>query len=322
MEIFFSTLNQMLLMLVLILTGIILKKKHILSDESQYTLAKIETHVLLPALSFYTWSQKCTTSTLTGNAKLILFGMSIAICSIFLANPLSGLFVRNIPEGDERVYQRDMYKYALALANYGYVGNFIVLNVFGSDAFFRYSMFTFGLNFISYSWGIYMLTPKHYGSEKSLLVLLKGFLTPPLIGLLIGMVLGLTQTSKYVPDFIMSAASNAGSCMGPIAMLLAGLVVGEYDIKLLLGKWKIYIVSFLRLVILPGIFLLVFHCLKVNKEIMTFALIAFGGPIGLNTIVYPTSYGQDANTGASMVMTSQILSVLTIPIMYYFFILL
>ena len=246
----------------------------------------------------------------------------IAICSIFLANLLSGLFVRNIPEGDERVYQRDMYKYALALANYGYVGNFIVLNVFGSDAFFRYSMFTFGLNFISYSWGIYMLTPKHYGSEKSLLVLLKGFLTPPLIGLLIGMVLGLTQTSKYVLDFIMSAASNAGSCMGPIAMLLAGLVVGEYDIKLLLGKWKIYIVSFLRLVILPGIFLLVFHCLKVNQDIMTFALIAFGGPIGLNTIVYPTSYGQDANTGASMVMTSQILSVLTIPIMYYVFIIL
>lgn len=314
MEIFLSTLNQMLLMFLLILVGIVLKKNKILQQESQHVLAKLEVCVILPALNFYTWSQKCTISTLVENAGLIILGLVLMMISIIVAYPLSKLFVKNAS------YQRDIYRYALAFANYGYVGNFIVLNVFGSDAFFQYSLFTFGINFLSSSWGIFTLSPKQNVEKQSVISFCNRLLSPPLVGLLLGMIVGITNTKGYIPEFVMNGASNVGDCMGPIAMLLAGLVVGEYHIKTLLCRGKVYMVSLFRLILLPSIFLLALRFLKVDKEIMTLALITFATPLGLNTILYPEFYGRDTSTGAAMTMISQTLSVVTIPLMYYLFI--
>jgi predicted permease len=53
---------------------------------------------------------------------------------------------------------------------------------------------------------------------------------------------------------------------------------------------------------------------------MTLALIFVGTPLGLNSIVYPATYGGDTQTGASMASISHTLSVITIPMMYYLFI--
>ena len=59
-----------------------------------------------------------------------------------------------------------------------------------------------------------------------------------------------------------------------------------------------------------------------SEEIMTLALVAFATPLGLNTIVFPAAYGGETETGASMVMISHTLSVVTIPLMYLLFIVL
>ena len=83
-----------------------------------------------------------------------------------------------------------------------------------------------------------------------------------------------------------------------------------------------YVASLLRLVVIPAAMMLVLKLLGINDEIMTFALIAFATPLGLNTIVYPAAYGGDTKTGASMAMISHTLSVVTIPLMYLIFIVL
>ena len=101
-----------------------------------------------------------------------------------------------------------------------------------------------------------------------------------------------------------------------MAMLLAGFVIGGYEFKSLLADKKVYIATLLRLIVIPGIIVLSLKTLGTNKEIMTLALIAFATPLGLNTIVYPASYGGDTKTGASMAMISQTLSVVNLPPMY------
>ena len=76
----------------------------------------------------------------------------------------------------------------------------------------------------------------------------------------------------------------------------------------------------MRLVVIPAVILLILKGVGTSKEIMTLALIAFGTPLGLNTIVYPAAYGGETKTGASMTMISHTLSVITIPLMYLLFI--
>ena len=105
-------------------------------------------------------------------------------------------------------------------------------------------------------------------------------------------------------------------------MLLAGFIIGGYDLKELFLNKKVYAVTGMRLFLIPGVMMLIMKALGISEEIMTLALIAFATPLGLNTIVFPAAYGGDTKTGASMAMISHTLSVLTIPLMYLIFIVL
>ena len=117
----------------------------------------------------------------------------------------------------------------------------------------------------------------------------------------------------------MSALDGAGKCQGPVAMLLAGFVIGGFDVKQMLTDKKVYAASGLRLLIIPAAMLLVMCLIGAPENIQLMALIAFATPLGLNTVVYPAAYGGDTRPGASMAMVSHVLCVITIPLMYLLF---
>lgn len=321
MEIFYLTLSQMLTIFLLIIAGYALRKKHILPEESHLTLSRLETYILVPALNIINWTKNCNTETLKENSVLILYGAVIIAVAVAIAYPLAAAFVRKA-KTPEQQYQRNIYKYAMTFGNYGFVGNFLVLGVWGDEMFFKYSMLTLCMAFVCSSWGLIILIPKGQGRVISFKNMLRTILTPPIIGLLIGMVLGLLNIGSYVPGFVTSALDNASKCMGPIAMLLAGFVIGGYNIKSLLINKKVYIATIFRLVLIPAFIVMGLKLFGANDTVLSLSLIALATPFGMNTIVYPAAYGGDFRTGASMTMISSTISVVTIPLMYLIFVVL
>lgn len=319
MEIFNSTLQQMLMMFFLIVVGFVLRKKCILPDNANVTMSKLETFVFVPALSLFTLMTKCTVETFAENAELILYGLVITLVAVAMAYFLSRFFVRDWRQSPEAAYQRNVYKYALTFGNYGFMGNFIVLGVFGNDMFYKYSLFTFLVMVICNSWGLYILIPKDRNAGL-LHNLKKGLLTPPILALVFGIILGLLSAKQYVPTFMLNAFESASKCQGPVAMVLAGFVIGGYNFKDLICNKKVYVATALRLIVIPAVMMLALKAIGTSDEIMTLALITFATPLGLNTIVFPSAYGGDPKTGASMAMVSHTLSVVTIPLMYLLFI--
>lgn len=319
MEVFNLTLNQMLLMFVLIVAGFILRKKNIMSENSYVALSKLEVYLLSPALLLYTQITKCNIVSLKENWVLILYGFSIVLLSMALSYPLSRLFVRNASHSSALAYQRNIYKYAMTFGNFGFMGNFIILSVFGNDMLFKYSLFSLGVSVMCYSWGLFILIPKEENAS-TWAKLKKGLLTPQLIAIVVGIIVGILGVGPYIPRFLLNALESSGDCMGPVAMVLAGLVVGNYGIKELITNKKIYIASVLRLIILPAIFILILKALGTAEEIVVLTLFCFATPLGLNTVVYPAAYGGDTKTGAAMAVISHILSVITIPLMYFLFV--
>ncbi len=319
MEVFTLVLNQLLMMFIFMSMGFLLRKTNILPEDAGTTLSRLETYLLVPALSFFNQITNCTVDALRENVKLVLYGAAVFLAGLMLAQPLAALFVRNVKDNVDRVYQRNVYRYAMSFSNYGFIGNFIVLGIWGQEGLFKYLIFGLVITIFCNSWGVFILIPKGKGStlRKSLI---KGLTAPPLIALVAGCIGGLLGVKDLVPQFLMNALSGASDCMGPIAMVLAGFVIGGYKTKGLLADKKVYIASLLRLIVIPAAMLTVMHLLGTDKEIMAFILVAFASPLGLNTIVYPATYGGDPKTGASMALISNVFGIITIPIMYYIFI--
>ena len=163
-----------------------------------------------------------------------------------------------------------------------------------------------------------MLIPK--GQASLWQNLKKGLMAPPMLALFFGIICGLLNLKPYFPSFVLSALENASKCMGPAAMLLSGMVIAGYNIKELLANKKVYILALLRLILIPSAFLIALKLLGASEEIMILLLVAFASPLGMNTIVYPAAYGGETKTGASMTMISSALCVITLPIMYYLFV--
>ncbi len=143
MDIFILTLKQLMMMATLIIVGFVLRKKGIVPENTGTALSKLETFVFVPSLYIINQLNNCTVENFIKNSSLMLYGLIFVVIAIVASYPLSRLFVRNSKTSADLQYQRSIYKYALAFGNYGYVGNFIVLGVWGEAMLYKYMMVTF-----------------------------------------------------------------------------------------------------------------------------------------------------------------------------------
>lgn len=317
MEIFNSTLTQMLVMFSFIIIGFVLKKKKLLPGNSANVLSKLENYVLVPALVIDTFMTYFRVESLVDNYKLIVYSLLLLVVALVIALPLARLFAKEKDLSPaESKYRRRIYEYALTIGNFSFLGNALALGVLGDEGLFDYLLFTLALNVTVYTWGVFILIPE--GAERK--SLFKNLLNPVFVSLVLGLVLGLFGIKSVLPPFVNNTISSAKSCMAPVAMILTGFVIGGYDIKDLLTKKRVYTATALRLIVIPAVMLLLLRALGADSEIMTLTVFAYAAPLGLNTVVFPAAYGGDTKTGAAMAMISHTFAVITLPLMYLLFV--
>ena len=147
--------------------------------------------------------------------------------------------------------------------------------MFGDVALAFYKLYCLPIQLMIYSWGISVMTPvteKRGGSWRRLL-------NAPTIAMLLGMAVGLSGAGKYIPGFVTNSLDTLKVCMGPVAMLLAGVTIAKYDFLSMLKNKKVYVATFLRLFPLPAIIVSFTFLLK------TLANSAFGINIGNDAMV-------------------------------------
>ena len=316
LQTFLATLTPMLTLFLCIAVGFVSAKTKILPDTASKTMAKMETWIFCPALSFMTMVRFCTVDTISTHAtNIVMASISVAVAMV-IAIPLSKLFVKvDSPE-------RGVYAYALAFANSGYVGDPIVLALFGEEGLAYYKLFCLPLSIVIYTWGISVLTPKTEEKGSTF----KRLCNAPTVAMLIGIAVGLSGLGGYLPGFVTSALDTLKACMGPVAMLLAGVTIAKYDLLGMIKKKKVYLATLLRLTAIPAVLIAVLFGAKtlagalfglsIGNDVLFLCFFATAAPLGLNTVVFPEAYGGNPETGASMAMISHTLCVVSIPLMY------
>ena len=302
--VFFATAQPMLVLFVCMLIGFALRRLRLTPDNTATVLSRLETWVILPALNLTTFMKYCTPSSLRENSAVILYSAGLILLAVGIAILLSRFFAG-------KGYERGIYQYALTFGNYGFMGNALVPVILGEEYLYLYMLFTIPLVVVGYTWGMAILTPR----EKKENILKKLF-NPTFCSVTLGIILGLTGVSEYIPGFVSTSLSNLGSCMGPLAMVLTGFIVGSYPFGKLLRQKRVYVATALRLLVLPAIFLVGLKLLGAGEVTMKLCFFAYATPLGLNTVVFPAAYGGDTTTGAAMATISHTLCVVSIPLMY------
>ncbi len=314
MDVFMPTLWKMLELFLFMAVGYLLNKLRLLPKDAATVISKMENYIFVPCIVVNTFMTNCTVANLSQKWVLIVYSVAVMAVTIPLALLLSRIFTKDI-------YKRNIYFYSFAVANYSFMGTAVVAGVF-PDALFDYMIFTLPLNVFVYSIGVAILIPQN-GKKFSF----KSFLNPIFISLIVGTLIGLLltrtpesgQTVVLLPSFLQNAIRSAANCMAPLAMVLTGFVIGDYKLKMLATQKEVYVASLLRLIIIPAAIICILKLLGTDINVIRPALCALAMPLGLNTVVFPAAYGGDTTPGASMALISHTLSIVTIPVMFTFF---
>ena len=107
--------------------------------------------------------------------------------------------------------------------------------------------------------------------------------------------------------------------MSPVAMLLTGMTIAQFNLKEILQIKSVYIVTALRLLVFPLLLLGAMLLIPMEKTMATCAICALSMPMGLNTIVIPSALGKDTKVASGMALVSHVLSCVTIPLIFMLF---
>jgi len=304
MEVFTPMLNQMALLLLFMLAGFVLCRMKLTPDNTAVVLSKLETYIFLPALNINNFMVHFTWENIASRWSSVVIGIVLMFAAVGLAYLLAPRFTKE-------PYAKRIYLYSFVIANIGYMGNAIIQGVYGDEMLFNYLIYTLPLVTFVYTMGVAWLKP---GSSK---LTFRTILSPMFISLVIGAALGLS--GLRIPAFLSTTLSSAAACMSPCAMILTGFIIGTFDLKALLRNKKIYLATFVRLVVIPAIMTGIVKLFGCNDIIVLCTLCAYCMPMGLNSVIFPASYGGDTKLGAGMALISHVCSVITIPVMFMLF---
>jgi len=306
MSVFLTTLNQIAFLFGFIVIGFILVKIKVLPENSAAVLSKLENTIFIPALVMGTFIENFTIERIGAAWKLLSVSFVIACIAIPFAILVSKLVTKD-------KYIQKIYTYGLSFSNFGFMGNAVVSSLF-PDIFFEYLIFTLPLWMLIYIWGVPRLLIADSGKKHTFTESMKSFVNPMFIAMLIGMLIGLSRIN--LPEWTMSLINVSGDCMSPIAMILTGVVVSSISLKKTFLNVRIYIVSIIRLIIMPALFVSVASFFKIPETTYICALCSLAMPLGLNTIVIPSAFGKDTTVAAGMAVISHLLSCITIPLIF------
>ena len=309
MTVFIATLNQIAFLFLFILLGYVLSRWKFIPDNAQVVLSKLENYIFIPALVLGTFIGNFTAEKLSITWKLLLGSSVLGLVAI-------GLSLLCVRFCSKNKYERNIYTYGLCFSNFGFMGNAVVSALF-PDIFLEYLLFTLPLWIFIYLWGVPVLLYGDGAGKPTWKQRARNFINPMFLCMILGMCIGILNIP--VPLFLDSAVASAGNCMSPVAMLLTGMTIAQFNIREILKIKSVYLVTALRLIVYPLLFLVALLLIPQSKTFATCAICSLAMPLGLNTIIIPGALGKDTKVASGMALVSHIFSCITIPLIFVLF---
>lgn len=296
-----AVFEQVLILFSFVTLGYILSKTGKVNPQHSKVLSSVLVNVILPFNVLKAFWGSFTIRYLAENYVMVTLSLAVLLV-LGLAAFLGGkLFSKH-------QYLQKVYEYSLVVPNMGYMGYPLAEAMFGAVGLMDLMMFGIPVSLYIYVYGYPILTKTKLS--------LKALLNPVIITMAAGMVLGLS--GLQMPELLTDILGKGSACMGPVSMLLTGIVISEYPFKDILSDIRIYIMSALRLVVIPVIIGAVLG-LFADKEIVRTAVLLYALPCGLNTVVFPRLVNENCKIGAGLALVSHLAACATIPLVFWLF---
>lgn len=294
---------EVLILFVVMLAGFIAGKFKIIDDNTRKHIASFVINITLPAIILMSSQMEFTAEKIENS--LWLLGMAVVM--FFISIAFASFTCKKAGKEKEAVL-----KFSIVFSNSAYMGFPVLYALLGSEGVFYGAVFLIPFNVFLWTYGV-MIFKKH----NSIKQILRDIMTPSIVAMLVAFVFaGFSITIIYPLD---KAINLIGGLTTPLSMIIIGATLATVNFrKLLLEKW-VYIVSAVRLLLLPVVAYLLFIWLSPPEISIKILVLLVGMPCAAATTIFAQQYGGDTKLAAGIVSVSTLLSIATIPLLILLF---
>lgn len=203
--------------------------------------------------------------------------------------------------------QRAVLVGTAAMPNCGFVGIPLASAVLGAELGMVYAtaaMASYNVWFFTY------VTQLFYPGQK---LEPKTLVTPTNLATLA--MVALLATGVRLPAPVQSFCSAVGGCTTPLALIIVGVLLANSDLKALVSKPFLYLVTALRGLVFPLAFMLVLRLLPLDRTMCMGLAVIASCPAGSLAAVLAKQSGTEEELASQAVAQSTLFMLVTVPVM-------
>jgi len=232
--------------------------------------------------------------------RIFLLALIMQLILLALAYIFTPIYVRDKS-------QRGLFKFMTAFGNTGFMGFPIISALFGDDAIFLAAIFLIPFFLASYSIGAVQLKGRAKGEKIDFSFLLN----PAIVATVLGVVLFFLKLP--IPSEIMDACSGLSGILIPLSMVAVGANIGMRKISELWADWRMYVLSFVKLIVCPVIMFFICRTFVHNEVYLGIMVVSAAMPAAVLVTMFSTENGTNIHEASRGVFITTLLSLITIP---------
>jgi len=295
--------QQMLILVIIMAIGFFVRRIKLIDTRANTYLTKLLLKVTLPA-TMLTATANSTLEVPFGHVFILSAAIIFSFVIMGILSFLAPLVMRT--KRDET----GAYAALGLFANVNFMGIPLTYALFGPNGMFYAVLYNIVFNLLVFSLGMKLI-----GGKKAK-ISVKFFLSPVMISSVIAVIMFLLGIRlPYVLD---SGARLLGGITSPLAMLLLGSILGGMQFREMFRGWRVYGISFVRLVIAPIAVYFLLSPLPISRLFLAVAVVMAASPMAVSLATFSIHYSAHEELVGKGIFLSTLFSVLTMPLVLSF----
>ena len=288
-------------LLIIVIAGYFSHKRGIINEEFERKLSGFVIKVTCPALLI-----SSTMGDKMPDREHIPMLLLVSLLTYVILIPLA--YIQPVLM---RVRQdlRGMYSFMLTYSNVGFIGYPVVASIFGSDAVFYACILNVFNTITGFIWGVMFISGENLKDGFRFRL----FVSPAMIATYISVII--VVLNLHTPKAIAMPLSILGNMTVPSSLIVIGAALAEIPTRKMVGTPHIFIMCFLKLLVLP---LLVYYAMifiGVDTRISSINMILIAMPVASFGTMFCMQMGKDETTMSQGTFWTTLLSVVSIPLL-------
>ena len=183
----------------------------------------------------------------------------------------------------------------------------LVNALFGMEGVFYLTAFITVFNISVWTQGIVLIS-----GERDMKKVVKVFYSPTMIAIVLGMISFFLRLR--LPSVPAKAVDYIAELNTPLAMIVSGVTIADTNVPKLLKKPAVYLVVFMKLLLLPLIVTLAVTPLPVDEKVQMTVIVAAAAPPAAMCTLQCIRYRRNSLYASEIFAFGTILSVVTLPL--------